>query len=160
MAKNPGGESSNDSPSFFSQFSRLLSLRRLEQACCYKKTKRGRPPSVSVSELIITLVFHVMSGPGKLGEHLRVLTGKTISEGSLSERRGSLPWQVFERVLDWGLQPAAEQEKHPKAFYKGFRLIGVDGTRFSLSNTPAIVKHCAKAVSRRLVRLHIHEIRW
>lgn len=118
MAKNPATEYEDHNSSFFSQFARLLPAELLERACSYKETRRGRPPKVSVKDLVIALVFHVMSGPGKLGGHLSMLTGKRLSEGTLSDRRGSLPWQVFERIMDWGLRPVAQEEKHPEAFHK------------------------------------------
>jgi hypothetical protein len=47
------------------------------------------------------------------------------------------------------LRPLADKQQHPQAFYRGRRLVGVDGTMFSVFNTPGISKSLRKAVSRR-----------
>jgi len=39
---------------------------------------------------------------------------------------------------------------HPEAFYKSWRLVGIDGTQFSVSNTPLILTNLTKAASRRM----------
>lgn len=135
---------------FFERFSQLISSERLEEITDYKKTRRGCPPKAMAKDLIVGLVFHLMSGAGKFGEHFRALTGQEVGDSSLAERRGALPWEVFERIMDWALRPMAREEKHPGAFYRGWRLVGLDGTRFSLSNTPPICWECAKAVTRRM----------
>jgi hypothetical protein len=82
--------------------------------------------------------------------HFTEATGKRMAESSLSERRQGLPWEVFSQLMTQALTPCADPKQHPDAFYKGFRLIGVDGSQFSLRNTPAILQQCTKAVSRRL----------
>jgi hypothetical protein len=48
------------------------------------------------------------------------------------------------------LRPKAQAEKHPDAFYKGWHLVALDGTQFSVSNTPQMLASLTKAVSRRL----------
>lgn len=71
-----------------------------------------------------------------------------ISEsGSVPELR--LPSAIFEQLLAEALEPLAEVDKHPEAFYQGMRLIGIDGTRFSIANTPSIKRTTRKAKSRR-----------
>jgi hypothetical protein len=91
-----------------------------------------------------------MSGAGNLVEHLAILTGLEMSGSSLSERRQALPWEVFEQVLQLALRPLAKSRQHPQAFYQGLRLVAIDGTQFSLVNTPQILRACTKAASRRL----------
>ena len=49
-----------------------------------------------------------------------------------------------------GLQRRADPKQHPQAFYQGLRLVGLDGTRAALRNTPAILRGFHKAVSRRM----------
>jgi hypothetical protein len=53
-------------------------------------------------------------------------------------------------VVKLFLQPLANEKKHSEAFYQGYRLVGIDGSEFSLRNTVAILKDCTKAVSRRM----------
>jgi hypothetical protein len=48
------------------------------------------------------------------------------------------------------LRPKADEEKHPHAFYKGWRLMAIDGTPFSVSNTPQILASLSKAASRSM----------
>ena len=135
---------------FVGAFEQLISAAKLEEASRYKKSARGRPPKLSVGDLVGALVFHVMNGAGSLVEHLAMLTGISLSGSSASERRQALPWEVFARILDVALSPLAQAGKHPQAFYHGLRLVAIDGTQFSLVNTPQILRECTKAASRRL----------
>ena len=95
------------------------------------------------------LVFHLLAGAGTLAEHVRDLTGKTISDSALSQRRANLPWIIFEMILDAALVPRAKAKEHPEAFYHGLRLCGLDGSRFSVANTPQIKERLSKADTRR-----------
>jgi len=73
-----------------------------------------------------------------------------MSGSSASERRQALPCEVFAKILDVALSPLAQAGRHPQAFYRGLRLVAIDGTQFSLVNTPQILRSCTKAASRRL----------
>lgn len=109
-----------------------------------------RPPKLSAHELIMGLVFHCLRGCGTLVENIRMVTGKRIAKSSVSERRQNLPWEVFDTIMKAALRPKADEEKHPHAFYKGWRLVAMDGTKFSVSNTPQILASLTKAASRRM----------
>jgi hypothetical protein len=135
---------------FSGAFEQLLPETKLNQASRYKRTTRGRPPKLSVSQLVRALVFHVMMGAGTLGEHLAMLTGLEMSGSSVSGRRQALAWEVFVKILEVALSPVAEARRHGEAFYRGLRLVAIDGTQFSLVNTPQILRVCTKAASRRL----------
>ncbi len=135
---------------FADAFEQLIPSAKLDEASRYKNSARGRPPKLSVSQLVRALVFHVMSGAGTLVEHLTMLSGLELSGSSASERRQALPWAVFDQILDLALSPLAQPGKHPQAFYHGLRLVAIDGTQFSLVNTPQILKSCTKAATRRL----------
>jgi hypothetical protein len=135
---------------FASAFDQLIPPARLDEASRYKDSARGRPPKLSVSQLVRALVFHVMSGAGTLVEHLAMLCGLEMSGSSASERRQALPWAVFVKILDLALSPLAQAGKHPQAFYHVLRLVAINGTQFSLVNTPQILKTCTQAATRRL----------
>ena len=135
---------------FCGVFEQLLPEAKLAQASRYKRTARGRPPKLTVSQLVRALVFHVMNGAGTLVEHLALLTGLEMSGSSASERRQALPWEIFVKVLEVALAPMAKPSQHRQAFYRGLRLVAIDGTQFSLVNTPQILRVCTKAASRRL----------
>ncbi len=106
-------------------------------------------PKISNQQLIMGLVFHVLQGVGTLAEHMKLLTGKSVSESALSQRRSQAPWQIFETILEHTLTIKAQPKKHPYVFYKGLRLCGSDGSQFSVANTPQVKKQMSKAVSRR-----------
>jgi len=135
---------------FSNAFEQLIPTARLVAACHYKKSGRGRPPQLSVSQLLRALVFHVMMGAGTLIEHLALLSGLELSGSAASERRQALPWEVFARILDLALRPLAQESQHRQAFYHGLRLVAIDGTQFSLVNTPQMLRTCTKAATRRL----------
>jgi hypothetical protein len=60
-----------------------------------------------------------------------------------------LGWRVFESILNAILCARASLRHQPHAFYKGFLLVGIDGTLFSVFNTPAVRRQLTKARSRR-----------
>ena len=111
--------------------------------------RRRRPAEVSAFEVIGSLIFHVIAGPGKFSAHVKQLTGKIITDGALSQRRALLPVGVFEEMMKAALQPKADPKRHPDAFYQGLRLCGIDGSTFSVTNTPQVKKRMKKARSRR-----------
>jgi hypothetical protein len=56
---------------------------------------------------------------------------------------------VFEELMGAALKPKGDPVRHPEAFYHGLRLCGVDGSLFSVTNTPQVKKQMRKARSRR-----------
>ena len=96
------------------------------------------------------LVFHGLQGSGSLAQNIRILFRKQLAESSLSERRQNLPWEVFTALMQAALRPKATPQKHPQAFYKKWRLVAMDGTQFSVGNTPQILGSLSKAASRRM----------
>jgi hypothetical protein len=109
-----------------------------------------RPPKLSAYDLIMGLVFHCLRGCGTLPENIQMVTGKRIAKSSVSQRRQNLPWGVFVSLMKAALRPKADPQKHARAFYKGWRLVALDGTQFSVSNTPQILSSLSKAASRRM----------
>jgi hypothetical protein len=51
--------------------------------------------------------------------------------------------------MQLGLRTLAQAAAHPEAFWRGWRLVALDGTQFSLTNTPQIKATARKAKSRR-----------
>jgi len=111
--------------------------------------RRGRKPRVPLGQLLPALVFHFMNGAGTLSEHFAELFDAPLSDSSFSERRARLPWEVFSQLMRLGLRPLAQAAAHPEAFWRGWRLVALDGTQFSLTNTPQIKTTVRKAKSRR-----------
>lgn len=112
--------------------------------------RRGRRPRVPLAKVLPALVFHVMSAAGTLAEHFaQLFADDTLADSSLSERRTRLPWEVFAELMRLGLRPLAQATKQAQAFWRGWRLVALDGTQFSLTNTPQIKATARKARSRR-----------
>jgi hypothetical protein len=109
--------------------------------------RRRCPPLITAAELICGLVFHVVAGSGTLAQHVKALTGKRITDGALAQRRALLPLAIFEQLMSAALQPKADPGRHPDAFYRGLRLCGVDGSSFSVSNTPQVKRQMKNSAS-------------
>lgn len=91
-----------------------------------------------------------MNAAGTLAEHFgQIFDDDSLCDSSLSERRTRLPWEVFAELMRLGLRPLAQVATQPEAFWRGWRLIALDGTQFSLTNTPQIKATTRKAKSRR-----------
>ena len=111
--------------------------------------RRGRKPRVPLTHVLSALTFHVMKGPGTLGEHFTELFGAPIADSSLADRRARLPWEIFEDLMRRMLRPRATRSREPEAFWHGWRLTALDGTQWSLTNTPQITAQARKARTRR-----------
>lgn len=111
--------------------------------------RRGRPPRVPLTQWLPALVFHFMNGAGTLAEHFALLCAAPFSDSAFSERRARLPWAVFTEFLRLGLRTLAQAAAQPAAFWRGWRLAALDGTQFSLTNTPQVKATTRKAKCRR-----------
>lgn len=109
----------------------------------------GRPPRVSVGELLAALTYHSLQGTGTLSQHFEQLFHAPLADSSWSERRQRLPWEVFVDLMRWVLRPRAHRSRHRDAFWQGWRLVALDGTQFSLTNTPQVLATFVKARTRR-----------
>jgi hypothetical protein len=136
--------------SFRLAFGELIGRRKGNAVFAARRGSGGPLPRLPGYDLAASLVYHVMQGCGTLGAHVQELTGQAISESALSARRQGLPWAVFEELLRLALRPLAKPQAQGRAFYKGLRLVGIDGSSFSLSNTPQSLARLSKAASRRL----------
>lgn len=111
--------------------------------------RRGRKPRVPLTDLLPALTFHVLSGAGTLAEHFSQLFGESLTDSSWGDRRARLPWEIFADLMRRALRPRATRRRQPDAFWHGWRLVAMDGTQFSLTNTPQILEALPKAKTRR-----------
>ncbi len=111
--------------------------------------RRGRKPRVPINQLLQALTFHVMQGTGTLAEHFYALFEEPLANSSWSDRRIRLPWEVFADLMRRALRPVATRRRHRDAFWRGWRLTALDGTQYSVTNTPQIIATTTKAQSRR-----------
>src|SRR6516225_2396223 len=98
-------QASVSSATFKALFNQFLPTGVISRWCQAYGPAVRRPPLVSSPELIMGLVFHVLGGAGTLAEHVRQVTGKSITDGALSQRRTGLPWMIFEMIMEEGLTP-------------------------------------------------------
>jgi hypothetical protein len=110
--------------------------------------RRGRKPRVPLRDLLPALTFHVLSGAGTLSEHYSQLFDAPLADSSWADRRARLPWAIFADLMQRVLRPQATR-RQPDAFWRGWRVVALDGTQFSLTNTPQILATMPKARSRR-----------
>jgi hypothetical protein len=111
--------------------------------------RRGRKPRVPLTQVLPALTFHVMQDAGTLAEHLFQLFRTPLADSSWSDRRLRLPWEIFAELMRRALRPRATPRQHGEAFWRGWRLVALDGTQFSLINTPQVTATCEKARTRR-----------
>ena len=111
--------------------------------------RRGRKPRVPLASLLAALVFHVLNSTGTLAEHFAMLFEDALNDSACSDRRTRLPWQIFAELMARVLRPLARQRRHPEAFWRGWRLVAMDGTQHSVTNTPQNNAGLRKAKSRR-----------
>ena len=77
-----------DIGSFASAFYQLISREVLDGLWHKLGPKpRGHKPTLSGPELVMGLVFHVLTAAGTLAAHVRKLTGISLSNSALSQRR-------------------------------------------------------------------------
>lgn len=109
----------------------------------------GRKPRVPLADLLASQVFHVMNTAGTLAEHFGMLFEDALVDSSCSDRRTRLPWQIFSELMQRALRPLVCPQRHPEGFWRSWRLIAMDGTQFSVTNTPVIKSTQRKAKTRR-----------
>lgn len=135
---------------FLSVLEQMIPAQQLK-AICEQHAPRPRTPRKLTSEaLVSSLIFHQLQPGGTLAEHSAQLHGIKMSDSAFSQRRQLLPVEMFDQIMQVALQPLADPTRQPQSFYEGYRLVGVDGTQWSVGNAPAILKALPKAASRRL----------
>jgi len=95
------------------------------------------------------LVFQIEVRAGTLGEHMRQLTGKGMTDGALAQRRTGLLCIMFEMIREKVFATKAQSSQHLEASCHWLRLCGLDGSRFSLADTLQERKSLNKANTRQ-----------
>jgi len=110
--------------------------------------RRGRKPRVPLPHLLASLTFHAMQSAGTLGDHFSTLFEDALTDSACADRRARLPWAIFADLMRRVLRPQATRRQRD-AFWRDWRLVALDGTQFSLANTPQITPITTKARTRR-----------
>jgi len=138
------------SAEFLSVMNRMIPEEQLRTLCEYYAPRPRSARKLSSEQLISGLVFHQLQAGGTLADHSAQLHGIRMSDSAYAQRRQHLPVELFEQIMDQALRPLADPRHQPECFFEGYRLVGIDGTQWSVSNTPAIVSALPKAASRRM----------
>jgi DDE family transposase len=131
-------------PGFLAAFQQLVGPRGMPVL----PRRRGRKPRVPLADLLAALTFHVRQGAGTLAEHFAELFDAPLSDSSWADRRARLPWEIFAELMRRVLRPKATTRQR-EAFWRGWRVVALDGTQFSLTNTPQVLTTFVKAQTRR-----------
>jgi len=132
-------------PGFLDAWERLVGPRGIPTL----SARRGRKPRVPLTQVLPALTFHVLQDAGTLAGHLFQLFRTPLADSSWSDRRQRLPWEIFAELMRRALRPRATPRQHREAFWRGWRVVGLDGTQFSLINTPQVTATTTKARTRR-----------
>ena len=98
---------------------------------------RGRKSLLSICDLIKGLVYHSLqkSTGGSVCEHMNELHGSSYKGSTISQRRSHIKSWFMDLVAQHSLCPIAQEELNPECFYNGYRLVGIDGTKFDVPNS-------------------------
>jgi Transposase DDE domain len=143
-------QSNSVSPeSFNTAFERLLPKAQLREIFEAYGPGVRRPPQLSAANLVRSMAFQALQGSGTLAESVKQTAKVKISDSALSQRRTRIGLEPFYWILETALGPKARVDLHPEAFYRGKRLVAIDGSQMSVVNTPQIREVMPKAKSRR-----------
>jgi hypothetical protein len=136
-------------PEFSEVIERMIPRAKLVAVCEEHAPVSRRPPKLKAPELISGLVYHQLQPMGTLGAHAAELHRVRMSESAHAQRRQALSPELFEELMVAALRPLADEQRQPECFFKGWRVVGIDGTEWSVTNTPAILAQLPKATARR-----------
>lgn len=100
-------------------------------------------------QIIVGLIAHALPFAGRFSQCLRHFFGMTLSDSALSQRRQQLGPDLFLLIMRETLRPLADAPLHRGCFFGALRLLGIDGTRWSVSNTPQHRTRITKVQTRR-----------
>jgi Insertion element 4 transposase N-terminal/Transposase DDE domain len=60
----------------------------------------------------------------------------TLKSSSISDARSKVSWSVFKQLQEQCCQPLASIDSCPDAFYRGLRLMAIDGSNFEVPDEP------------------------
>jgi hypothetical protein len=61
----------------------------------------------------------------------------TVAKSSISEARSKLAWQVLQQLQARSCGPLARVDEHPQCFYRGLRLVAMDGSNLEVADESA-----------------------
>lgn len=110
---------------------------------------RGPRRKLQDWQLQMGLIIHLLQPIGTFADCVRQHLRLSLSDCALSLRRQKMKLQPFLTLMHHALSPLAAEAQQASCFFKGLRLVGHDGTQFSVANTPAVLQVMRKAKTRR-----------
>ncbi|MEM0964993.1 MAG: hypothetical protein AAGJ81_02415 [Verrucomicrobiota bacterium] len=109
---------------------------------------RGRPAGVSLGTLLFSTIRQKIFNRGGMTEHVEKTCSKNLEGSTISRRLAKIPKNQLEAVSESLLGPIGERSTNPQGYYHDYRMVGIDGTCFTLINTDAILEKVPKSKSR------------
>ena len=134
---------------FLDVLDRMIPSNALRQLCEEHAPRPRSEPVMRADQVVSGFIYHQLQDNGTVAKNCKKLHGISMSDSAHSQRRQNLPMELFDQLMSMALHPLADEIVHPECFYGGYRLTGVDGTQFSVLNTPAILAELPKAATRR-----------
>lgn len=102
-----------------------------------KETRHQGPRQrVSAQRIVTALIAACLHLEGSLSQIMMRLYKMTISDSALSQRRLRMGKALFAQIAQRVLKPLTRQQRHPDAYLRGWLLVGIDASKWSLPNTP------------------------
>lgn len=121
-------------------FRELLPTRLLRQAVCETSSVLRRHrilPCYLVLGSLVAWFFHAGAKLPFIAGWLCRRPADLPSDSALYQSRAGLGWAPIRWLCRHVLRPLADLARDPSAFYDGRRLLAIDGTTFTVADTPA-----------------------
>jgi len=126
--------------------------RRMHKALSplkWPQKRRGPEAKIGLPSIFLSLIRQKLFKRGALEEHLAKSNTASLEGSTLSRRLRKVDSERLESISDHLLEPIGTPLSNPQGYHRGFRLVGIDGTRFTLQNTPDILGKVPKALTRQ-----------
>jgi hypothetical protein len=117
--------------------------RRVDQLCV-EQMHRWRDRLLTPVVMVRLMLLQVLHGNTAIA-HLRQLSGLCFAPGSFCEARQRLPLKIWQELMRWVAGLAATTAAHA---FIGVRVLIVDCSSFSMSDTSALRKHFGQVHAR------------
>lgn len=138
---------------YLQAFRTLFPTRLLKRAvACRRQATRNRIlPLHLLLGLLLTWFFKPAASLPAFLRWLLPAWRRTPSEPAIYQARGRLGWAPLRWLRRMVLRPLACCLRDPDAFYHGWRLLALDGTTFTLADTPANERTFGRAKNQHRV---------
>lgn len=113
------------------------------------KRGRGRPAGVELCLLLASTIRQKLFTLGGVEKHLDKISGTRLAASTVSRRLARVDRSQLEAINQNLLGPIGNRRNNPEGYHGRHRLVGIDGTRFTLQNTEAILEKVPKSKCRR-----------